>query len=68
MPMIHETEIQYPDLWAELMKGNFCVTKGVAGFTSISPDQGIEQENLTLYVIGGIVGITRMKRRLISSS
>ena len=55
---MQETERQHPDLWAEFMKGNFCVTKGVAGFTSIAPDQGIEQENRTLEVIGGIVGIT----------
>ena len=35
---MQETERQHPDLWAEFMKGNFCVTKGVAGFTSIAPD------------------------------
>ena len=35
------------------------MTKGVAGFISIAPDQGIEQENRTLNVIGGIVGITQ---------
>ena len=46
------------------MKGNFCVTKGVAGFTSISPDQGFEQENRTLYVIGAIVGITQNEKAL----
>ena len=33
------------------LKGNFCVTKGVAGFTSIGPDHGIEQENRELQVI-----------------
>ena len=59
-----ETERQHPDLWAEFMKGNFCVTKGVAGFTSIAPDQGIEQENRTLEVIGGIVGITQNEKAL----
>ena len=51
-------------LWAEFVKGNFCVTKGVAGFTSIAPDQGIEQENRTLEVIGGIVGITWNEKAL----
>ena len=61
---MQETERQHPDLWAEFMKGNFCVTKGVAGFTSISPDQGIEQENRTLKVIGGIVGITQNEKAL----
>jgi hypothetical protein len=29
---MQETERQHPDLWAEFMKGNVCVTKGVAGF------------------------------------
>ena len=40
------------------------MTKGVAGFTSIAPDQGIEQENRTLNVIGGIVGITQNEKAL----
>ena len=47
------------------MKGNFCVTKCVAGFTAIAPDQGIEQENRTLKVIGGIVGITQNEKALV---
>ena len=46
------------------MKGNFCVTKSVAGFTSMTPDQGIEQENRTLEVIGGIVRITQNEKTL----
>ena len=41
---MQETERQHPDLWAEFMKGNFCVTKGVAGFTSIAPDQGLSRK------------------------
>ena len=61
---MQETERQHPDLWAEFMKGNFCVTKGVAGFTSIAPDQVIEQETRTLNVIGGIVGITQNEKAL----
>ena len=40
------------------------MTKGVAGFTSIAPDQGIEQENRTLKAIGGIVGITQNEKAL----
>ena len=40
------------------------MTKGVAGFTAIAPDQGIEQENRTLKVIGGIVGITQNEKAL----
>ena len=46
------------------MKGNFCVTKSVAGFTSMTPDQGIEQENRTLKVMGGIVRITQNEKTL----
>jgi len=42
---MQETEKDHPEIWAEFVKGNFCVTKGVAGFTSIGPDHGIEQEN-----------------------
>ena len=36
------------------MKGNFCVTKGAAGFTSTAPDHGIEHENRKLKVTGGL--------------
>ena len=42
---MQETEKDHPEIWAEFVKGNFCVTKVVAGFTSIGPDHGIEQEN-----------------------
>ena len=61
---MQQTEKQHPEIWAEFMKGNFCVTKGVAGFTSIGPDHGIEQENRELKVIGGIVGITQNEKSL----
>ena len=54
---MQQTEQQHPEIWAEFIKGNVCVTKGVAGFTSIGPNHGIEQENRELKVIGGIVGI-----------
>ena len=30
---MQQTEQQHPEIWAEFMKGNFSVTKGVAGFT-----------------------------------
>ena len=61
---MQETERIHLDLWAEFRKGNFCVSKGVAGFTSIAPDHGIEQGNRTLKVIGGIVGITQNEKAL----
>jgi len=31
---MQKTEQQQPHLWEELMQGNFCITKGEAGFTS----------------------------------
>ena len=54
----------HPTVWEEFEKGNFCVTKGVAGFTSIGPDHAIEQENRELKVVGGIVGITQQEGAL----
>ena len=48
---IQETERQHSDILAKFVKGKFCVTKCMTGFTSLSPDQGIEQESRTLYVI-----------------
>jgi len=35
---MQETEKQHPEIWAEFVKGNFCVTKDVAGFTVIGPE------------------------------
>ena len=61
---IREADKQHPDMWAEFLTGNFCVTKGVEGFTSIAPDHAIEQENRAFKVIGGIVGITQNEKAL----
>ena len=61
---MQETEKQHPEVWEEFMQGNFCVSKGAAGFTSMAPDHGIEQENRSLKVIGGIVGITQNEKSL----
>ena len=57
-------EKEHPEIWSEFANGNFCVTKGTAGFTSIGPDHGIEQENRGLKVVGGIVGITQNEKSL----
>jgi len=46
------------------VKGNFTVTKGIAGFTSIGPDNGILQKNHELKVVGGIVRITQNENSL----
>ena len=51
-------------IYAEFTRGNFCVTKGVVGFTSTAPDQGIEPGTRTLKVIGEIVEITQNEQAL----
>ena len=50
---MQKTQKKDPYIWEEFMKGNFCVTKGAAGFTSIAPDHSIEHENRKLKVTGG---------------
>ena len=60
---MQETEREHPDLWTEFMKGNFCETKGVAGFTPIAPDQGIEKKTGHLRWLG-IVGIIQNEKAL----
>ena len=61
---MQHTEKEHPEIWNEFLKGNFCITKGLSGFTSIAPDHGIEHENRTLKVMGGIVGITQNENAL----
>jgi len=61
---MQETQQQQPGVWAEFVKGNFCVTKGNAGYTSIGPDHSIEHEIRKLKVTGGIVGITQNENSL----
>ena len=61
---MQEMEKSHPEVWVEFMKGNFCVTKGVAGFTSIGTAYSIEQENGELKVISGILGITQNEKSL----
>ena len=61
---MQETQKKDPYIWEEFMQGNFCVTKGAVGFTSIAPDHGIEHENRKLKVTGGIVGITQNEKAL----
>lgn len=52
------------DTWKALEDGDFCVTKSSIPFCSIGPDHGIEQENRTMKVIGGITGITQKEATL----
>jgi len=61
---MQETEKRHPNLWREFMRGHFCVTKGLAGFTTIASHHGIEQETRKLKVMGGIVGITQNEKAL----
>ena len=44
--------------WIMMMKSGFCVEKSKVTFTSIGADHGIEQENRSIKVMGGIKGIS----------
>ena len=44
--------------------GNFSVNKSSVPFTAIGADHGIEQENLSLRVLGGIKGLTNKQHSL----
>ena len=59
-----EMEKDHPEIWAEFVKGNFNVTIGNAGFTSVGPNHGIEQDNRELKVVGGVVGVTQKENFL----
>ena len=61
---MRKLETSDPDTWKALENGDFCVTKSSIPFCSIGPDHGIEQENRTMKVIGGITGITQKKATL----
>lgn len=53
-----------PDIWSDLEKGYFTVTKGDIGFTSIGVDHALEQEIKTLKGKGGLGGITQKQKAL----
>ena len=61
---MRKLETSDPDTWKALEDGDFCVTKSSIPFCSIGPDHGIEQENRTMKVIGGITGITQKEATL----
>ena len=61
---MQNTEKNHPDVWAEFLKGNFCVIKNEAPFPSIAPDHALEQENRRLKVHGGVIGITQNENAL----
>ena len=60
-------ELQHNDIqtWKLLEEGNFSVNKlANVAFTAIGADHGIEQENKTMKILGGIKGITNNERAL----
>ena len=61
---MRKLETSDPNTWKALEDGDFCVTKSIIPFCSIGPDRGIEQENRTMKVIGGITGITQKEAAL----
>ena len=50
--------------WNILKQGNFSVNKSSVPFTAIGADHGIEQENKSMKILGGIKGITNNQRAL----
>ena len=61
---MRKLETSDPATWKALEDGDFCVTKSSIPFCSIGPDHGIEHENRTMKVIGGITGITQNEATL----
>ena len=61
---MRKLETSDPSTWKALDDVDFCVTKSSIPFCSIGPDRGIEQENRTMKVIGGITGITQKEATL----
>ena len=53
-----------PEIWDEFSKGNFSVSKGDVGFTSIGVDHALEQENRKMKVLGGLKGISQKPNTL----
>ena len=50
--------------WEFLSEGNFSVNISAIPFNAIGADHGIEQENRTLKVLGGVTGILINKTAL----
>ncbi len=57
-------EEQDPELWEYFKQGNFSVNKTRIPFSAIGADHGIEHENRTMKVMGGIKRITNTKEAL----
>ena len=53
-----------PETWSFFKDGNFCINKSGIPFTAIGVDHGLEQENKTMKVLGGIQGIANKKNTL----
>ena len=52
------------ETWEYFKQGNFSVNKTRIPFSAIGADHGIEHENRTMKVMGGIKGITNNKEAL----
>ena len=61
---MQDLETNDPDTWKALENGDLCVNKNEIPFCSIGPDHGIEHENRSMKVLGGIVGITQSQKAL----
>ena len=51
-------EDKHPDVFAEFMSGNFTVKKTTHAFSALAIDQAHEQNNASVKVDGGAVGLT----------
>jgi hypothetical protein len=56
---MYELQHSDPDVWDELVNGNFCVKKSLIPFTSLGVDQALEQENRTMKVLGRLRSLTQ---------
>lgn len=53
-----------PETWQFFEQGKFIVNKSASSFSAIAPDHGIEQENCSMKVLGGVIGLLQNKPAL----
>ena len=61
---MHALKESDPTIWQYFPDGNFSVNKSSCAFSAIGGDHGIEQENHSLKVLGGVKGILLNKAAL----
>ena len=64
LAQMYELKEKDNQIWEFFNKGSFSVNKSEVPFNAIGADHGIEQENRTLKVIGGVTGILINKMAL----